>query len=86
MTTPGLRVTDWASLNASLVWAYNDTYFLGGTDERTEPAQIAAWLVRQGKAKSSPAREAFPRGRASGCFPAGGRDARFFRSTPGCFR
>ena len=47
----GLRVTDWASLNASLVWAYNGTYFVAGGDEMYEPTQIAAWLVRKGKAK-----------------------------------
>jgi len=45
----GLRVTDWASLNAGLIWAYNGTHDVRGTDEKTEPLQIAAWLVRQGE-------------------------------------
>ncbi|MGB8353181.1 MAG: AraC family transcriptional regulator [Chthoniobacteraceae bacterium] len=46
-----MRVTDWASLNASLVWAYNGTYYVGGGDGMTEPTQIAVWLVRKGSAK-----------------------------------
>ena len=47
----GLRVTDWASLNAGLVWAYDGTHDVGGSDLQTEPHQIAAWLVRQGDVK-----------------------------------
>lgn len=47
----GLRVADWASLNAGLVWAYNGTFDVAGSDMQTEPLQTAAWLVRQGEAK-----------------------------------
>ncbi|MGB8352866.1 MAG: AraC family transcriptional regulator [Chthoniobacteraceae bacterium] len=49
--THGLRVRDWASLNASLVWAYDCTYDVGGLDERTQPIALAVWLVRQGEVK-----------------------------------